>query len=192
MKKIYCLFVIVLAVLLSGCNSYRLSEVKLNDEIAQRIKDEPKQSILVAMGEQTVTLDMVIVGATVDLTAQEGGIAKIRLSTDMTGTLTMLGRDISINTDLTPFIQAGVRIDEGKIYLVNPKVLEIAVNGSSFNDQLLRSALGPLHDDFEVALSGYFSENPVYVMNHSALEESAALVVKKITINEDEIVMSMF
>lgn len=173
-------------------NSYRLSEAKLNEEIVQRIKDEPKQSIIVSMGEQTVTLDMVVIGAVVDLMAKEGGVAQIRLSTDMTGTLNMFGKDISVQTDLMPYIQAGVRIEEGKIYLVNPKVLEITVNGSSFNDQLLRSALGPLHDDFEVALSGYFSENPVYIMNHSALEESAALVVKKITINEDEIVMSMF
>ncbi|MCZ2721502.1 DUF1439 domain-containing protein [Marinomonas sp. 15G1-11] len=192
MKKIYCSLMIILSVLLSGCNSYRLSEAKLNEEIVQRIKDEPKQSIIVSMGEQTVTLDMVVIGAVVDLMAKEGGVAQIRLSTDMTGTLNMFGKDISVQTDLMPYIQAGVRIEEGKIYLVNPKVLEITVNGSSFNDQLLRSALGPLHDDFEVALSGYFSENPVYIMNHSALEESAALVVKKITINEDEIVMSMF
>ena len=192
MKKIYCSLMIILSVLLSGCNSYRLSEAKLNGEIVQRIKDEPKQSIIVSMGEQTVTLDMVVIGAVVDLMAKEGGVAQIRLSTDMTGTLNMFGKDISVQTDLMPYIQAGVRIEEGKIYLVNPKVLEITVNGSSFNDQLLRSALGPLHDDFEVALSGYFSENPVYIMNHSALEESAALVVKKITINEDEIVMSMF
>ncbi len=192
MKSRILLCVMLLSVLLTGCNGYRLSEDKLNAEIVQRIKEQPEQSILVSMGEQTVKLNMVVTGGVVDLTAESGGSAKIRMATDLTGTLSMFGKEIAVATDLQPYIQAGVRIEEGKIYLVDPQVLEISVHGSNFNDQLLRSVLGPLHNDFEVALAGYFSENPVYVMNHSALEESAALMIKKITIKEGEIVMSMF
>lgn len=192
MKYFTLSLVVLLSVFLSGCNSYRLSEDKLNAEIVQRIKEQPPQRILVSMGEQTVKLNMVVTGGVVDLTSENGGSAKIRLSTDLTGTLSMFGQEIAIETDLQPYIQTNVRIEDGQIYLVDPKVLEISVHGSNFNDQLLRSVLGPLHDDFEVALTGYFAENPVYVMNHSALEESAALVIKKITIKEDEVVMSMF
>ncbi|MFT2112030.1 DUF1439 domain-containing protein [Marinomonas sp. 2405UD68-3] len=192
MKYFTLSLVVLLSVFLSGCNGYRLSEDRLNAEIVQRIKEQPPQRILVSMGEQTVKLNMIVTGGVVDLTSENGGSAKIRLSTDLTGTLSMFGQEIAIETDLQPYIQTNVRIEDGQIYLVDPKVLEISVHGSNFNDQLLRSVLGPLHDDFEVALTGYFAENPVYVMNHSALEESAALMIKKITIKEDEVVMSMF
>ena len=190
--KLKFMSLLLLSAFLVGCKSYRISEARVNEAMVQRIKEQPEQHIALSMGEQTLTLNMLIKAIEVDLLAAHGGVANIHVATDMTGTLTMFGRQIALTTELIPNVQAGLEMKDGGIYLVEPKLLGLQVQGSSFNDQLLRSALGPVQTDFEVALAGYFAANPVYVLDHSALERSAALVVKQISIEDDAIEVALF
>jgi hypothetical protein len=183
---------VVTSLLLTGCNSFHVSEKEVNQEVAKQLAQPQENHIKLTLDNNTLNLDLIIDSANVDFTERDGGLVLVDLISNMTGTLTAFGQTFSLTTKVSPSFESGVRIEEDRLYLVAPKITKINVEGSSFNDKMLRSTLGSLHGDFEKALVEYFDENPVYVLNHSPFEKTAAALVKNIIIKEDSLELSIF
>jgi hypothetical protein len=182
----------VLSLLLAGCNSFRISEDDVNKEVAKQLAQQQENHISLLLDGNTLNLDLLVTEADIDFTERDGGLVLVDLTSNMTGTLKAFGQIFSLTTKVNPSFESGVRIEEDRLYLVAPKITKIEVEGSSFNDKMLRSTLGSLHDDFEKALVAYFDEHPVYVLNHSPFEKTAASLVKNIIIKEDSLELSIF
>ncbi|SHG06482.1 Protein of unknown function [Marinomonas polaris DSM 16579] len=186
------LILISTSVLLAGCNSFRVSEDDVNKEVAKQLAQPQENHIKFTLDSNTLNLDLVVTSAHIDFTERDGGLVLVDMISKMTGTLTAFGQTFSLSARVNPSFESGVRIEEDRLYLVAPKITQIVVEGSSFNDKMLRSTLGSLHDDFEKALVQYFDEHPVYVLNHSPFEKTAASLVKDIIIKEDSLELSIF
>ncbi|MBU1296162.1 MAG: DUF1439 domain-containing protein [Gammaproteobacteria bacterium] len=186
------LILISTSVLLAGCNSFRVSEDDVNKEVAKLLAQPQENHIKFTLDSNTLNLDLVVTSAHIDFTERDGGLVLVDMISKMTGTLTAFGQTFSLSARVNPSFESGVRIEEDRLYLVAPKITQIEVEGSSFNDKMLRSTLGSLHDDFEKALVQYFDEHPVYVLNHSPFEKTAASLVKDIIIKEDSLELSIF
>ena len=185
-----CLLCVTL--LTAGCNSFRVTESKVNEEVAQQLAKPQQNQIELTLDGNTLNLDFLVSSANIDFTERDGGLVLVDLIGKITGTVTAFGQNFSLTTRVNPSFESGVRIEEDRLYLVAPKITKIEVEGSSFSDKLLRSTLGPLHEDFERALVQYFDGHPVYVLNHSPFEKAAAVMVKDIIIKEDSLELSIF
>lgn len=183
---------VITSLALAGCNSFRVSEDDVNQEVAKQLAQPQENHLELILDNNTLNLDLQIDSATVDFTERDGGLVLVDMISNMTGTLTAFGQTLSLTTKVSPSFESGVRIEEDRLYLVAPKITKINVEGSSFNDKILRSTLGSLHDDFEKALVEYFDEHPVYVLDHSPFEKTAAALVKDIIIKEDSLELSVF
>jgi len=190
--KLITVILLFTLLLLSGCNSFRISEAEVNQEVAKQLAQPQENHIELTLDNNTLNLDLFIDSADVDFTERDGGLVLVDLISNMTGTLTAFGQRFSFTTKVSPSFESGVRIEENRLYLVAPKIITINVEGSSFSDKMLRSTLGSLHDDFETALVEYFDQHPVYVLDHSPFEKTAAALVKNILIKEDSLELSIF
>ncbi|RBP80090.1 DUF1439 domain-containing protein [Marinomonas rhizomae] len=191
-RVLSALLLVSISVLLAGCNSFRVSEDDVNKEVAKHLSQPQQNQIQLTVDKNTLNLDLVVTSAHIDFTVRDGGLVLVDLISKMTGTLTAFGQQFSLTTKVNPSFESGVRIEEDRLYLVAPKITKIEVEGSSFNDKILRSTLGSLHDDFEKALVQYFDKHPVYVLDHSPFEKTAASLVKDIIIKEDSLELSLF
>jgi hypothetical protein len=195
MKVIRTFAIVALSIaslFLSGCNSLTISEVDVNKEVAKQLAEQQENHITLLLNGNALNLDLLVTDANIDFTERNGGLVMVDLSSNMTGTLKAFGQTFSITTKVNPSFESGVRIEEDRLYLVAPKITQIDVEGSSFNEKMLRSTLGSLHGDFEKALVDYFDQHPVYVLNHSPSEKTAAALVKNIIIKEDSLELSIF
>ncbi|MFD1382130.1 DUF1439 domain-containing protein [Rhodanobacter aciditrophus] len=191
-KKLMLGLGLITSVFLTGCTDMSITEEELNQEIATRLEQEQPDVIQLTLNDSTLNLDLLVKSADVDLTERDGGLVLVDMKTDIRGTLTAFGREMTMKTELDPSFESGLRIEEDRVYLVGPKLTSITVQGSNFGDQVLRSYLGSLHDEFEAAIARYFNEHPVYVLNHSTVEKAAAKFVKDIVITEDSIEFMIF
>lgn len=191
-KKLILGIGLATSVLLTGCTDMSITQEELNQEIAARLAQKQPDIIQLTLDDSTLNLDLLIKSADVDLTERDGGLVLVDMKTDIRGTLTAFGREMSMQTELDPSLESGLRIEEDRVYLVGPKLTSITVQGSNFSDQILRSSLGSLHDEFESAIARYFDEHPVYILDHSAVEKAAAKFVKDIVITEDSIEFMIF
>ncbi|WP_111638764.1 DUF1439 domain-containing protein [Marinomonas shanghaiensis] len=195
MKVIRTFAIVTLSIaslFLSGCNSLTISEVDVNKEVAKQLAEQQENHITLLLNGNALNLDLLVTDANIDFTERNGGLVMVDLSSNMTGTLKAFGQTFSVTTKVNPSFESGVRIEEDRLYLVAPKITQIDVEGSSFNEKMLRSTLGSLHGDFEKALVDYFDQHPVYVLNHSSSEKTAAALVKNIIIKEDSLELSIF
>lgn len=195
MKVIRTFAIVALSIaslFLSGCNSLTISEVDVNKEVAKQLAEQQENHITLLLNGNALNLDLLVTDANIDFTERNGGLVMVDLSSNMTGTLKAFGQTFSVTTKVNPSFESGVRIEEDRLYLVAPKITQIDVEGSSFNEKMLRSTLGSLHGDFERALVDYFDQHPVYVLNHSPSEKTAAALVKNIIIKEDSLELSIF
>jgi hypothetical protein len=195
MKVIRTFAIVALSIaslFLSGCNSLTISEVDVNKEVAKQLAEQQENHITLLLNGNALNLDLLVTDANIDFTERNGGLVMVDLSSNMTGTLKAFGQTFSVTTKVNPSFESGVRIEEDRLYLVAPKITQIDVEGSSFNEKMLRSTLGSLHGDFEKALVDYFDQHPVYVLNHSPSEKTAAALVKNIIIKEDSLELSIF
>ncbi|MBR7887600.1 DUF1439 domain-containing protein [Marinomonas sp. A79] len=180
------------SLLLAGCNSFRISEEEVNQEVTKQLEQQAKSHIELTLDGNALDLDLLVTDAVIDFTERDGGLVLVDLTSDLTGTLAAFGQTFTLTTNVSPSFESGLRIEEDRLYLVAPKITKIEVEGSSFSDKMLRSTLGGLHDDFEKALVEYFDKHPVYVLNHSAFEKAAAGMVKDIIIHEDAVELAVF
>ncbi|BDX01882.1 MAG: DUF1439 domain-containing protein [Marinomonas sp.] len=192
MRTFMLLMLVSTTLITSGCNSFRITENEVNEEVTKQLAQPQQNHIELTLDSNTLNLDLTVTAAHIDFTERDGGLVLVDLTSNMTGTLSAFGQTFSLTTKVNPSFESGVRIEEDRLYLVAPKITKIEVEGSSFNDKMLRSTLGSLHDDFEKALVQYFDEHPVYVLNHSPFEKTAASMVKDIIIKEDSLELSIF
>ncbi|MGR0278124.1 DUF1439 domain-containing protein [Marinomonas dokdonensis] len=188
----FLLAVLVSSLAISGCNSFRISETELNEEVAKQLANPQTNQIEVLLDGHTLNLELLVKSASIDLTDRDGGLVMVDMVSDMKGRLKAFGQEFEITTQLLPSFESGVRIEEDRLYLVAPKVTNIQVQGASFSENMLRSVLGSLHGDFEKALAQYFDQHPVYVLDHSPFEKTAASMVKDIIVTEDSLEFSLF
>lgn len=191
-KRLMLLMALAMTAMLAGCSDMSVTEDELNREVAQRLERTQPDIIQLTLDGSTLNLDLLIKQAKIDLTQRDGGLVMVDMKTDIRGTLNVFGKDMSMQTQLDPSFESGLRIEEDRIYLVGAKLTEVTVQGSSFSDQMLRNTLGSLHNEFESALSRYFDTHPVYVLDHSAVEKAAARMVKDIVITDDSIEFMIF
>lgn len=193
MKKLMSLVGGLVALLvLTGCTDMSVSQSDLNKEVAKRIQEKQPDIIKLTLDDSALNLDLLVKSAEIDLSSRDGGLVLVDMKTDIRGTLTAFGREMTMKTELDPSLESGLRIEEDRVYLVGPKLTRIVVQGSSFSDQMLRDYLGGLHEEFEAAIARYFDEHPVYVLDHSTTEKAAAKLVKDIVITDDSIEFMIF
>ncbi|WP_263529268.1 DUF1439 domain-containing protein [Marinomonas sargassi] len=191
-RAIYIFFTITSALLMTGCNSFLVSETEINQEVEKLLAEPQSNQISLLVEGNALDIDLVVKKADVDLTARDGGLVLVDLDTNLEGVLTAFGQKISISASVEPSFESGVRIEEDRLYLTSPRITEVKVQGTSFTDKMLSSALGSVHGELEKALVKYFDTHPVYILNHSPFEKTAASLVKDIIIKEDTIELSIF
>lgn len=191
-RSLCTLVLLGVSIVLAGCNSFRISEEEVNQEVVKQLEQQNERHIALTLDSNTLNLDLLVTQAIIDFTERDGGLVLVDLISDMTGTLTAFGQTFSLTTSVNPSFESGIRIEENRLYLVAPKITKIAVKGSSFNDTMLRSTLGSLQGDFEQALVQYFDQHPIYILDHSAFEKTAATMVKDIIIHEDSLELAIF
>lgn len=183
---------LLLISLLSGCNSYRLSEKLLNEEIAQRLMSKPTQHIFVDVDDRFAILNLFIKGLMIDLRADNGGTAHIHLSANTQGTLFALNEPVDISTYLTLTVRSALTVRSGKIYLSDPKISDIKVQGEDFSDEVLRNVLTSSNPNLKQALAGYFYKTPIYHLTHSNLEKATKSEIENIRIRQDELLLTFY
>ncbi len=189
--RLLCLVPVLL--LLSGCNSYLVTEDEVNEAVAKELaKSEHNRMLLNLEGGNTLTLDILVTEADIDFTERDGGLVLVDLVSDLEGTLTAFGQSFSLTTVINPSFESGVRIEENRVYLVAPRITKIGIQGASFGEQMLRSTLSSVHDDLERSLVDYFDEHPIYVLDNSPFEKSTSSLVKDIIIQENALKLTLF
>lgn len=191
-RTVFLFFTLVATILLTGCNSFLVTETEINQEVEMLLAEPQKNQIPLLVEGNTLDINLIVKNADVDLTARDGGLVLVDLDTDLEGALTAFGQKISISASIVPSFESGVRIEEDRLYLTSPRVTEVKVQGTSFTDKMLSSTLGSVHGELEKALVKYFDTHPVYILNHSPFEKTAASLVKDIIIKEDTIELSIF
>ncbi|MEP0072780.1 MAG: DUF1439 domain-containing protein [Marinomonas sp.] len=191
-QRVLTLAFLVSTLLLSGCNSFLVSEDEVNQEVKKQLEESQQNKITFNIDGNVLNLDLLVTEAGIDFTARDGGLVIVDLVSDLKGTLTAFGQDFSLTTVVRPSFESGVRIEGDKLYLVGPRITKIDVQGSTFSEQMLRSTLGSLHGDLEQALAQHFAKYPVYVLNHSPFEKAAGALVKDIIIKEESLELSIF
>ena len=194
MHRVMAGMVLLLSTLmLTGCDGLSISEAELNQAVAKQLAQTKQNHIQLTLKDgSALDMNLLVKTAHIDLTARDGGLALVDLTSDLQGTLSAFGQSFSFSTQVNPSFESGVRLEENRVYLVAPKITKIEVEGSNFSDKMLRSTLGSLHDDFEKALAKYFDTHPVYVLNHSATEKASASMIKSISIKENTIEFAIF
>ena len=191
--RLNSLVLVFLSLLLTGCNSFLVSEDEVNREVSKQLEQNNQSNVLLTLeGGSALNLDVLVTAAKIDFTERDGGLVLVNLASDLEGTLTAFGQSFTLTTVMKPSFQSGVRIEEDRLYLVAPQIIKIEVQGTSFGDQMLRSTLGSLHDDLEKSLVEYFDIHPIYVLDHSPFEKAAASLVKSINIREESLELSVF
>lgn len=187
------LVMLLVALPLTGCSALHITEQGLNQELATRLEQGVGENrIQLTMPDGAFDMALLVKEANIDLTERDGGLVLLAMDTDIQGTLTMFGRDVSFKTSLKPAFESGIRLQANEVYLVAPKLTNIQVHGSDFSDAMLRQYLGGLHSEFEQAVAQYFERHPVYVLDHSLMERTAASFVKNLAITEDTIEFLIF
>jgi hypothetical protein len=192
LQRIIPLTLILSALLLTGCNSFLVSEDEVNQEVKKQIEQSQHNQISFTIDGNVLNLDLLVTEANIDFTARDGGLVLVDLVSDLTGVLTAFGQDFSLTTVVRPSFESGVRIEDDRLYLVGLRIIKIDVQGAAFSDQMLRSTLGSLHDDLEKTLAQHFDKYPVYVLDHSPFEKAAGSLVKNIIIKEESLELSIF
>lgn len=178
--------------LLSGCNSYHVSETILNEEIETYLMTHPRPHVFVDIGDQVASLEMFITGISIDLMKKHGGTAKIHLSTSATGEFIAFRAPVSMSTHLRLTMSSSLTVKQGSIYLVNPILHSINLQGNDVSDDLLRATLLPFSRSFEKALAGYFYRHPIYELEHSRFEKETNRDIKDIHIEEDKLLLTFY
>lgn len=191
-QSFYLVFLALLSLSLSGCNSFRISETKVNDDLAKQIESAQDTRFELASEGQAVALNLAIKQADIDFLERDGGVIAIALMCDLTGEVSAFGQDFSLTTQINPEFEAGIRIQDQDLFLVAPRLTQVAIKGSSFDEKLIRSTLGSLQNRVEQVLRQYFDQHPVYTLNHSPFEKLAASLVSDIEIKDDSLELSLF
>ncbi|BFM50699.1 DUF1439 domain-containing protein [Marinomonas sp. THO17] len=191
-KSLYLALLAFLSLTLSGCNRFRISETKVNEDLAKQIDSAQDTRFELAAEGQVVALTLAIKQADVDFLERDGGVIAIALRCDLTGEVSAFGQNFSLTTEVNPDFEAGIRIQDKDLFLVAPRLTQVAIKGSSFDEKILRSTLGSLQDRVEQVLRQYFDQHPIYSLNHSVFEKLAASLVSDIEIKDDALELSLF
>ncbi|TBR42776.1 DUF1439 domain-containing protein [Marinomonas agarivorans] len=182
----------LVAVLMSGCNSYRLSEALLNEEIEARLVTRSTPHIFVDVDDNFATLNLFIKGLSIDLLAENGGSVKVHLGANTQGMLFALNEPVAISTHLRVTLWSNLVVKEGSIYLTQPKISHIQIQGDNFSDDILRTAFASSHLYLEQALAGYFYKTPIYELTHSNIEKTTKRDVKNVRIKKDALLLTFY
>jgi len=183
----FCLF-------LSGCtNGISVTQAQLNEAIKKEIAQGKEHQIALGLKDNgTLDMTLKVQSVQLNLTEKDGGMALVDMECLLSGKVNAFGQSFTFSTQVKPSLSSGVRLEENRIYLVSPRITNIEVYGSKFSDQLLRSTLGSLNSDLKKALTDYFNQHPVYVLNHNLEQKLAASMVKNITIKKNELLLGLF
>ncbi|WP_394181860.1 DUF1439 domain-containing protein [Marinomonas posidonica] len=182
----------LLCLTLTACNSFRISESKINDDLTKQIETAQDTRFELAAEGQAVALNLAIRQANVDFLERDGGVIAIALMCDLTGEVSAFGQNFSLTTQVNPEFEAGIRLQDQDLFLVAPRLTQVAIKGSSFDERVIRTALGSLQDRVEQVLRQYFDQHPIYTLDHSPFEKLAASLVSNIEIKDDSLELSMF
>ncbi|AEF55976.1 DUF1439 domain-containing protein [Marinomonas posidonica] len=179
------------SLILTGCNSFRVSEADVNKDLAKQLEQSKETRLALTSGD-AVVLNLAIKAAKVDFLERDGGLISVALMCDLTGEVSAFGQSFSLTTDVNPSFESGIRLQDKQLFLVAPRFTQVVISGSRFDENIIRSTLGSLQDKVEVALRDYFDHHPVYELNHSPFEKLAASMVSDIVIEDDSLELSMF
>jgi len=182
----------VLSLLLSGCGGYSISEDELNQALSETLTKPISNTLKVSKGEDVIELTMQVSGADLALSSDQGGLLRLTLETQLTGTLPLFSRDFALTSEIAPVLETGIRLDQGYLYLVGPRVVKLEVNGTRFQDQMLISVLPSIQGDIEIAIKEYFNENAVYQLDHSLLEKWVAKFASEISVKQANLELRVF
>ncbi len=182
--KQFIVLIAAISLLLSGCGGYSISEDELNQALAKKLAKPISNTLKVSQGEEVIALTMQVSAGDLALSSDQGGLLRLTLETQLTGTLSLFSRDFALTSQITPVLETGIRLDQDKLYLVGPKIVRLKVEGAGFQDQMLMSVLPSIQGDIEIAIKAYFNENALYQLDHSLLEKWVAKFASEISIKQ--------
>jgi len=178
MKK-WTLLVLAVSFLLAGCQAPSISETEVNRKLGSLIADHQANNPF-AGRLNNVAINYDISVADVDLQSRDGGQVVTQLRGTLKGRVNVLGRDVAISVPFSPDVASGLHYADGKIYLRDLRVLSWGSNVP----RLLRPHL----DQLELMAARYLERIPIYTLNHSMKEKLAASVIKRLDIQDDQLV----
>ena len=191
MKRLLLLMA-AFALLLSGCVDYSVSEDELNQGLTKQLADPITHKLNVSQGDEVIELSLSVSAVDLSLTSKDGGLIQVTLDSQLTGSLTLFSRVFALTSQLKPIMEAGVRLEEDRLYLVGPRIVNLEVRGASFQDQMLSSVIDSLEGDIEQVLQTYFNQNAIYQLDHSLLERFVAKFASEISVKQDNLTISAF
>lgn len=177
MKK-WAVCVLAVSLLLAGCQAPAISEAEVNRKLVSYIEQyQHKNPFAGRLNNVVVNYD--ISSVNVDFRSHDGGLVVTQLRGTLEGSVNILGRDVMVSVPFSPDVASGLHYAEGNIYLRDMRVL----NWGNL-PPVLRPHLGRL----EFMAAQYLENIPIYTLNHSMKEKLAASMIKRLDIQDDQLV----
>lgn len=168
--------------LASGCSAYSISESQLNQQLNTLIEQQQLNSLVINLHQQQ--LEMQLSDVQLKLLEQRGGIAQVGLTSALAGQINLFGQPLRLRAQLEPQLESGLRYAEGALYLVNPKLTRLGLQGNEQDKALLEPLLTSVKPTLEKGLADWFALNPVYRLGDSNAERYARQNLESVTIRQ--------
>lgn len=171
--------------LASGCSAYSISESQLNQQLTTIIEQQQLNHLVINLHQQQ--LEMQLSDLQLKLLEQNGGIAQVGLTSALAGQINLFGQPVRLQAQLEPQLESGLRYTEGALYLVNPKLTQLGLQGNEQDKALLQPLLNSVKPTLEKGLADWFTLNPVYRLGDSDAEKFARQNLESITIRQGQL-----
>lgn len=168
--------------LASGCSAYSISESQLNQQLNSLIDQQQLNHLVINLHQQQ--LEMQLSDVQLKLLEQDGGIAQVGLTSALAGQINLFGQPLRLQAQLEPELESGLRYAEGALYLVNPKLTRLGIQGNEQDKALLQPLLTSVKPTLEKGLADWFALNPVYRLGDSKAEQFARQNLESVTIRQ--------
>ncbi|MBY4678971.1 DUF1439 domain-containing protein [Marinobacterium arenosum] len=181
------MFTLLAALFQAGaCAAYGISESELNQQLTALIQQRQLDHRLITLDhqQQQIQLEMQLYDVQLRLLEQQGGIARVGLTTDLTGQLAIFEQPIRFRAQLEPQMESGLRYADGALYLVRPRLTRLDLKGTPQDRELLQPLLAAIQPTLEQELAYYFDRHPVYRLENNMMERLAAENLESVAIRD--------
>lgn len=178
--------------LAGGCSAYSISESQLNQQLTAMLEQQQLNHLVINLHQQQFEMQLSNLqlklleysGEAHSNENQDSGIAQVGLTSALTGQINLFGQPLQLQAQLEPQLESGLRYTEGALYLVNPRLTRLGLQGNEQDKALLQPLLSSVKPTLEKGLANWFALNPVYRLGDSEAEQFARQNLESVTIRQ--------
>mgnify|MGYP000462587933 CR=1 FL=1 len=189
--RLFSLLVILLQT--SGCSAYSISESELNSQLTSLLEQRQLDHRVINLSHQRqqLQLEMQLYDVQLKLLEQQGGVARVGLTSDLAGQFALFGQSMRFKAQLEPQLESGLRYADGALYLVRPRITRLDLKGAPQDKELLQPLLTAMQPTLEQELAYYFDRYPVYRLGNTMMERIAADNLESVAIKDGRLEFKM-